>query len=77
MYGFNHRYHESVQDAQAIIESGDLGKIINMRGVYGKSKIITFNQPDWRTKTRDCRGRSFTRSRHSHVRSYEALCWRV
>jgi len=21
-----------------------------MRGVYGKSKIITFNQPDWRTK---------------------------
>ena len=50
MYGFNHRYHESVQDAQAIIESGGLGKIINMRGVYGKSKIITFNQPDWRTK---------------------------
>jgi len=50
MYGFNHRYHHSVQDAQSIIESGDLGKIINMRGVYGKSKIITFNQPDWRTK---------------------------
>jgi predicted dehydrogenase len=50
MYGFNHRYHESVRDAQAIIESGDLGKIINMRGMYGKSKIITFNQPDWRTK---------------------------
>jgi predicted dehydrogenase len=50
MYGFNHRYHDSVQDAQAIIWSGDLGKIINMRGVYGKSKIITFNQPDWRTK---------------------------
>ncbi len=50
MYGFNHRYHDSVQDAQTIIESGELGKIINMRGVYGKSKIITFNQPDWRTK---------------------------
>jgi predicted dehydrogenase len=50
MYGFNHRYHHSVRDAQAIIESGDLGKIINMRGVYGKSKIITFNQSDWRTK---------------------------
>ena len=50
MYGFNHRYHESVQEAQTIIESGELGKIINMRGVYGKSKIITFNQPDWRTK---------------------------
>lgn len=50
MYGFNHRYHESVQDALNIIRSGDLGKIINLRGVYGKSKLITFNQPDWRTK---------------------------
>jgi predicted dehydrogenase len=50
MYGFNHRYHESVQDALKIIQSGELGRIINMRGVYGKSKLITFNQPDWRTK---------------------------
>ncbi len=55
MYGFNHRYHDSVLDAQAIIESGKLGRIINLRGVYGKSKIITFNQPDWRTK-RDVAG---------------------
>lgn len=50
MYGFNHRYHESVQDALRLIRSGELGRIINMRGVYGKSKLITFNQPDWRTK---------------------------
>lgn len=50
MYGFNHRYHESVQDALRIIRSGELGKIINMRGVYGKSKLITFNQTDWRVK---------------------------
>ena len=50
MYGFNHRYHNSVQDALKIIQSGELGKIINMRGIYGKSKLITFNQPDWRTK---------------------------
>jgi predicted dehydrogenase len=50
MYGFNHRYHDSVQDAIKIIRSGDLGRIINLRGVYGKSKIITFNQTDWRTK---------------------------
>jgi predicted dehydrogenase len=50
MYGFNHRYHESVQDALKILESRELGKIINMRGVYGKSKLITFNQPVWRTK---------------------------
>jgi len=50
MYGFNHRYHESVQDALRLMQSGELGCIINMRGVYGKSKLITFNQPDWRTE---------------------------
>ena len=32
------------------MDSGDLGKPINLRGVYGKSKLITFNQSDWRTK---------------------------
>ena len=50
MYGFNHRYHDSVQDAIKIVHSGKLGRVINLRGVYGKSKIITFNQTDWRTK---------------------------
>lgn len=50
MYGFNHRYHYSVQDALQILHSGELGNVINMRGVYGKAKLITFNQSDWRTK---------------------------
>ena len=50
MYGFNHRYHDSVQDAMKIIRSGRYGNLINMRGVYGKSKLITFNQADWRAK---------------------------
>jgi predicted dehydrogenase len=50
MYGFNHRYHESVQDALRLMRDGELGKVINMRGVYGKAKLVTFNQPDWRTK---------------------------
>lgn len=49
MYGFNHRYHESVRKALDVINSGKLGKIINLRGVYGKSKIIRFDS-DWRTK---------------------------
>jgi len=49
-YGFNHRYHDSVQDALQIVRSGELGHVIGMRGVYGKSKIITFGQNDWRTK---------------------------
>ncbi len=55
MYGFNHRFHESVQEALKILRSGELGKVINMRGMYGKAKLITFNQPDWRTK-RDIAG---------------------
>ena len=50
MYGFNHRYHESVQDALRTLRSGELGRVINMRGMYGKSKLITFNQPGWRTQ---------------------------
>lgn len=50
MYGFNHRYHESIQDALKILRSGELGRVINIRGMYGKAKLITFNQPDWRTK---------------------------
>jgi len=50
MYGFNHRYHESVKEALKIINSGELGIPINIRGIYGKSKLITFNQTNWRTK---------------------------
>ena len=50
MYGFNHRYHPSVKKAMAIIDSGDLGEILNMRGEYGKSAIIKFNQNEWRAK---------------------------
>ena len=48
-YGFNHRYHDSVRTALSVVETGELGKIINIRGVYGKSKLITFGQSSWRT----------------------------
>jgi predicted dehydrogenase len=50
MYGFNHRYHDSVQDALRIIQSGDLGEVLDLRGVYGKSKIIRFDSNEWRTQ---------------------------
>ncbi|MES2218878.1 MAG: Gfo/Idh/MocA family oxidoreductase [Pseudomonadota bacterium] len=49
-YGFNHRYHDSVSDALAIINSKELGEVINLVGVYGKSKIISYGQTDWRSK---------------------------
>lgn len=48
-YGFNHRYHESVTEALRMVQSGDFGRVINMRGVYGKSQFISFGQKsDWR-----------------------------
>lgn len=55
MYGFNHRYHEAVEDAIKLVEAGSLGNIISIRGLYGKSQLVTFDQPDWRTK-RDIAG---------------------
>lgn len=50
-YGFNHRYHDSVSDALKLIHSKELGEVINLRGVYGKSKILNFGQHfAWRTQ---------------------------
>lgn len=54
-YGFNHRYHDSVRDALALVRSGELGRVIDLKGTYGKSKIISFGQSDWRSK-RDIAG---------------------
>ena len=48
-YGFNHRYHESVRDALRIVRTGELGPVLDLSGVYGKSKMIRFDQ-DWRTQ---------------------------
>jgi len=48
-YGFNHRYHDSVKEAKRIIDSGEYGEVINLRGVYGKSRIIPFSG-GWRSE---------------------------
>lgn len=48
-YGFNHRYHDSIREALRIASSGELGRVINIRGEYGKSMIV--NVADgWRSK---------------------------
>lgn len=50
-YGFNHRYHDSVREALALVASGEFGRVLNMRGVYGKSQFISYGAPsDWRTQ---------------------------
>lgn len=36
-FGFNHRYHQAVLDAKSIIDQGRLGKMLWLRGIYGKA----------------------------------------
>lgn len=49
MYGFNHRHHDSVKKAKELIDSGVYGKILWMRGRYGKSVNQDFYS-EWRAK---------------------------
>ncbi len=37
MYGFNHRHHAGVRKMKQVIESGAYGRVLWMRGRYGKS----------------------------------------
>jgi 1,5-anhydro-D-fructose reductase (1,5-anhydro-D-mannitol-forming) len=36
MYGFNHRHHDSIKKMKQIVDGGELGKVLWMRGRYGK-----------------------------------------
>ncbi|NBT49845.1 MAG: gfo/Idh/MocA family oxidoreductase, partial [Actinobacteria bacterium] len=47
MFGFNHRHHPAVQEAKAICEAGELGRILWLRGLYGKSGGTGFEN-SWR-----------------------------
>jgi predicted dehydrogenase len=47
-FGFNHRYHAGIQEAKRILDSGRLGKIMWMRGVYGKCGGAGF-EDTWRS----------------------------
>ena len=46
-FGFNHRYHNSVIEAKALIDSGIIGDVVCARGVYGKAGSLNFGQ-EWR-----------------------------
>lgn len=37
IFGFNHRHHPGITEAKAIVDGGTLGRILYLRGVYGKS----------------------------------------
>lgn len=49
MYGFNHRHHDSVKLMRKLILSKKYGKILWMRGRYGKSVNKSFYN-NWRSK---------------------------
>jgi 1,5-anhydro-D-fructose reductase (1,5-anhydro-D-mannitol-forming) len=42
MYGFNHRHHRSILRMNQIIESGDMGRVLWIRGRYGKEVDQSF-----------------------------------
>jgi predicted dehydrogenase len=47
MFGFNHRFHPAIEMAKKIIDNKKYGKVISIRGVYGKSGGINFKN-SWR-----------------------------
>lgn len=49
MYGFNHRHHDSIIRMKKIIDEGEFGKILWMRGRYGKSVTSDYFK-QWRAK---------------------------
>ncbi len=46
-FGFNHRYHNSILEAKALVDSKALGEIVCIRGVYGKAGNEHFSD-EWR-----------------------------
>jgi predicted dehydrogenase len=48
-FGFNHRYHQAVLDAKALVDRGRLGRILWVRGVYGKGGGNRYDR-NWRNQ---------------------------
>lgn len=47
-FGFNHRFHSSIMEAKAIVDSKIYGNIVCARGVYGKAGGLSFTE-SWRS----------------------------
>jgi len=54
-YGFNHRYHHSVIEAKKLIENDVFGKLLWMRGAYGKAGGNQYTQ-NWRNEKEESGG---------------------
>ena len=82
-YGFNHRYHYSVQEAKKLIDSGSFGKLLWLRGVYGKAGSIDYDK-NWRNYSKYSGGgilidqgihmldlmRYFSKQNFTHINSF-------
>jgi 1,5-anhydro-D-fructose reductase (1,5-anhydro-D-mannitol-forming) len=55
MYGFNHRHHESIKMMKKLVENETYGKILWMRGRYGKSVDKNFYS-NWRANSEKAGG---------------------
>ncbi len=49
--GFNHRYHPSLQKAREIVDSGELGPLMFIRGRYGHGGRIGYDR-EWRADSK-------------------------
>ena len=49
MYGFNHRHHGAAVKMKQVVDGGELGRILWMRGRYGKSVDEDYLET-WRAK---------------------------
>ncbi len=55
MFGFNHRRHAGIQEAKRIVDSGRMGQILWLRGIYGKSGGDGYEK-EWRSSREMCGG---------------------
>lgn len=49
MYGFNHRHHDSIMRMKEVIDTQEYGRVLWMRGRYGKS-VTSDYYTQWRAK---------------------------
>jgi predicted dehydrogenase len=47
--GFNHRYHPAIHKAKKMIEAGDIGELIYLRGRYGHGGRLGYEK-EWRAQ---------------------------
>ena len=74
LFGFNHRHHPGIIDGKAIIDSGALGNILTLRGVYGKGGGYDYHT-SWRNNPAIGGGGNSSGPGYSYAGSFQAFRW--